>query len=395
MAGLLVLLGMAMASALLVQYVRLPYTVVLVVFGLAAGTAGLRPGFAVDRDLILHVFLPLLLFEAALHVDLGVLRDTWVPIALLAIPGVVVSMLLVGAALRLGIGLALAPAMLLGALVSATDPVAVLATLRRLKMPHRLLMLVEGESVLNDATALVLFTLLLPVAQGGSFDALAVGGRFLFVLVGGIAIGAAAGWLGARAASLLEDHLAELTLSALIAYGSFLVAERLGVSGVIATVTCGLVFASLGWSGLTQPARNLLTDVWEFAGFLANSLLFLLIGVNVSLGDLWTARGEVALAVLATLLARAVVVYGFGLALGLAGRPFVRRNSHLVFWSGLRGALTLALALSLPDEVPAHALLLQLAAGVVLFTLLVQGVTIEPLLRWTLQRAERRAAQES
>jgi CPA1 family monovalent cation:H+ antiporter len=334
-----------------------------------------------DRDLLLDVFLPLLLFEAALHVDLAVLRDTWLPIALLAVPGVIVSTLVIAILLQRTIGLELAGAALFGALVSATDPVAVLALFKRLHMPEKLAMVIEGESVVNDATALVLVTLLLPVAQGGGLDAPLIALKFIGVLAGGIIIGGGVGWLGARAVALVHDHLAELTLTALIANSSFLLADHVHASGIIATVPASLVFAAKGRSGLTVAGRDLLTDVWEFAAFVANSLLFLLLGLRVHPGDIFLGGGDVAWAVAATLAARAVVVFGFALLLGLAGRPLMRRYSSIVFWSGLRGALTLVLALSLPADLGGRERLLQLAAGVVLFTLLVQGITIAPLLR--------------
>lgn len=382
MATVLLLLGMAMASALLAQYIRVPYTVLLVALGLLLNLAGVEPGFTLDRDLILHVFLPLLLFEAALQVDLALLRESLLPIAVLAIPGVAVSATLVAALLRASLGLDLAVAALFGAIVSATDPVAVLATFKRLRLPRQLAMVVEGESVLNDGTALVLFTLLLPAAQGGSVQPLLLLAKFAGVLVGGLVVGAAMGWLGGRVVRLFTDHLTELTLSALVAYGSFLLAERLAVSGVIASVVAGLVFTRADPEGLTAPARELLTDVWEFAAFVANSLLFLLIGLKVGLRELGGLPRALFWAVLATLAARAFVVYGAALLLRGVRRPFLWRHGTVIFWSGLRGALGIALALSLPADLPERDLLLRLTAGVVVFTIIVQGVTVAPLLRW-------------
>ena len=381
MAGILFLLGIAMASALVVQRVRLPYTIVLVFVGLVLGSAGVHPGFDLDRDLILHVFLPLLLFEAALRVELVVLREAWLPIVVLAVPGVVLSTMIVGVGLHLLIGIGLGSAVLFGALISATDPVAVLAAFKRLEIPEKLAMVVEGESVLNDGTALVLFTLLLPVANGASVNPVRLPLQFVGVLAGGLGVGAALGWLGGQVVRLLDDHLAEITLSALIAYGSFLAAERLQVSGVIATVSAGLVFASQGWSGLSRPGRELLVDVWEFGAFVGNSLLFLLIGLKVHLRQFGGIWDDLVWAAVITLFARFVAVYGFAWILRWFGRPFLSRQALLVAWSGLRGALGIALALSLPGELVDGQLLLRLAAGVILFTLLAQGLTLEPLLR--------------
>jgi len=381
MAGILFLLGIAMASALVVQRVRLPYTIVLVFVGLVLGSAGVHPGFDLDRDLILHVFLPLLLFEAALRVDLGVLREAWLPIVVLAVPGVVLSTMIVGVGLHLLIGIGLGSAVLFGALISATDPVAVLAAFKRLEIPEKLAMVVEGESVLNDGTALVLFTMLLPVANGASVNPVRLPLQFVGVLLGGLGVGAVIGWLGGQVVRLLNDHLAEITLSALIAYGSFLAAERLQVSGVIATVSAGLVFASQGSGGLSRPARELLVDVWEFGAFVGNSLLFLLIGLKVHLRQFGGIWDDLLWAAAITLVARFIAVYGFALLLRWFGRPFLSRQALLVAWSGLRGALGIALALSLPGELVDGQLLLRLAAGVILFTLLAQGLTLEPLLR--------------
>ncbi|MHB8574081.1 MAG: cation:proton antiporter [Dehalococcoidia bacterium] len=388
MAGILLLLGLAMAGALLARAIRVPYTVVLVVLGLVLGVAGVQPGLNLDRDLILHVFLPLLLFEASLQVDLTVLWQTLAPIALLAVPGVVLSALLIGAALHVTTGLAFAGACLFGALISATDPVAVLALFKRLHAPAQLAMLVEGESVVNDGTALVLFTLLLPVARGAGFSLGPVAVRFIAVLAGGIAVGAVCGWVGAIVVRWFDDHLAELTVSALVAYGSFLLAERLNVSGVIGTVVAGLVFSTFARHGLTEAARESLIDLWEFGAFVANSLLFILLGLKVSAADLFAQGGDLAWALLAALIARAAIVYGLALLLRWRRRPLMWRYNHLVFWSGLRGALAIALALSLPPEFSSSRLLLRLTAGVVLFTLLVQGATVEPLLRWSVRRSE-------
>jgi CPA1 family monovalent cation:H+ antiporter len=381
MAALLLLLGLALGSALLVQYLPVPYTVALVVVGLLLGLAHLQLGITLSRDLVLHVFLPLLLFEAALHLDPRVLRGTLLAVVLLAVPGVLVSMLVIGWGLHTVTSVSLSTAVLFGALVSATDPVAVLAAFKRLRVPAPLAVLVEGESILNDGTALVLFSLLLPVAQGHAFQAGLAVVQFLGVVLGGVAVGALTGVLGAYVARFFSDHLAELTLSALVAYGSYLLAERLALSGVIACVGAGMVFTVRSETTLTPTSRALLSDVWEFAAFVANSLLFVLIGLTVAAHDYQAVWRELLWAVALTLLARLVIVYGIGLLLRWVGRPLLWRSRLVVFWSGLRGPLIVALAVSLPADVAQGQLLFRLTAGVVLFTLLVQGSTIELLLR--------------
>jgi CPA1 family monovalent cation:H+ antiporter len=370
-----------MATALLVRYVAVPYTVALVSVGLLLGLLGVHSSIHLDRDLIVNGFLPLLLFEATLPVDFRALRQALPGIVVLAVPGVILSTLLVGALLHRAIGVPLAAAALFGALISATDPVAVLALFRELRLPKALTMLVEGESVLNDGTALVLFSLLLPAAAGGTFNLGSVGIQFVFVVLGGLVIGAAAGAAGAVVVKLTQDHLVELGLSVLLAYGSFLIAQALGVSGVVACVTSGLVFTSRSERILSSTAQELLRDVWEFGAFLANSLLFLLIGLLVSVPDLAKSVTAIGWAILAAVLARVVVVYGLSVLLRLAGRRLPAAHQHLVFWSGLRGALAIALVLSLPQVFPSRDLFLHLTVGVVLFTLLVQGLTIRPLMR--------------
>jgi CPA1 family monovalent cation:H+ antiporter len=371
----------AMTTALVVRRLAVPYTVTLVVVGLALTSLGARAGVRLSSDLIIDGFLPLLLFEAALHVNLVVLRRALPAIVVLAGPGVVLSTVLVGGALVVVTDLPAATAMLFGALISATDPVAVLAIFRELRVPRRVAMLVEGESVLNDGTALVLFSLLAPAAAGHGFDVGIAALQFGAVVLGGLLIGIAWGWAATWVLRWSDDHLVELSLTLILAYGSFLTAEEIGASGVIACVAAGLVFAPRAERVLTGPAAALLTDVWELIAFLANSLLFLLIGEAVEIPDLWRGAGPIAWAVLATVLARAVVVYGLSIPFQVTGRGLPSRERHLVFWSGLRGAVGIALALSVPDDVPGRDLLLQLTLGVVLFTLLAQGLTVRPLTR--------------
>ncbi|MGI8550382.1 MAG: cation:proton antiporter [Dehalococcoidia bacterium] len=385
MTTLLFLLGIAMALALVVRYLHIPYTVALVIVGILLGGLGVYAPIRCDHDLIVDGFLPLLLFEASLQVELPELRHALPTIVALAVPGVILSALIVGALLHLTAGLPFALALLFCALIAATDPVAVVATFRELHLPKPLTMLVEGESVLNDGTALVLFSILLPAAQGRSVDFRLAALQFVTVSIGGLLIGTVAGWLGAVLVNYTDDHLVELGLTVLLAYGSYLVAEQIGVSGVIACVSAGLTFTPRSEGTISEAARDILTDVWEFAAFLANTLLFLLMGFLVSLSDLARSVQTVAWAIVATLLARAIVVYGLSVPLQLGHRPKLREHQHIVFWSGLRGALAIALALSLPDSFAQRDLFLRLTFGVVLFTLLIQGLTVRLLIQAVLR----------
>jgi Na+:H+ antiporter len=384
MVTLLLLLGTAMATALVVRRLAVPYTVALVAVGLLLGGLGVHPAIHLDPQLVLQVFLPVLLFEASLRVEFRPLRSALTGILVLAIPGVAVSLVVVAFILHAGIGMGLAAAALFGALISATDPVAVVALFRELRLPMPLTMLVEGESVLNDGTALVFYSLLLPAALGEHLLLANAAMEFAVAVLGGLGLGALLGVLGARLVALSEDHLVELGLTVLLAYGSFLGAGALHVSGVIAVVCAGLVFSSRSHRTLSSMAQSLLGDVWEFAAFLVNSILFLLIGLLVSPRSLIHSVNVLAWAIFAAIVGRLVVVYGLGLVLRAVRHNLVLRHSHLVFWSGLRGALSIAIVLTLPVAFPYRDLFLQMTLGVVLFTLLVQGLTLKPLLRWML-----------
>lgn len=369
-----------MATAILVRHLAIPYTVALVLIGLLLGTLGVHSSIRLSRGLIIDGFLPLLLFEGALRVDLKVLRRALLGIIVLAGPGIIVSALIVAAVLQRVSSLSLAEAALFGAFISATDPVAVLAIFRRLQLPKPLTMLIEGESVLNDGTAIVLFGILLPAAQGQSLSLLPAAGQFFAVVLGGVAVGVACGWVMVWLEGLTDDHLIELALTVLLAYGSFLIAQELQVSGVIACAVAGLTFAARSGSHLSDGARERLQDMWEFGAFLVNSLLFVLIGLLVSVVDLARNFELIGWAILATLVARLIVVYGFGLLLQLGRLAIVPRFRFLVFWGGLRGAVPIAMALSLPASFPYDTLFLSLTVGVVLFTLLAQGLSLRPLI---------------
>jgi Na+:H+ antiporter len=371
---------------------RIPYPIALVITGLALG-ALLRGPLPFLRDLeldeihltphlILVLFLPALLFEASLHIEATTLRRTLIPIGLLAIPGVVITAAIVGTLMHWAIGLAWPTGLLFGAIVAATDPIAVLAIFKRLGAPHELEVLVEGESLFNDGTAVVLSRLLLGVALAGSFE-LATGVRgFVVVVGGGLLVGLIGGSLVSRLTARIDDHLIEITLTTILTYGTFIVAEIAHVSGVIAVVTAGLVLGNIGARrGMSPTTRLALLTFWEYVAFLLNSAIFLLIGLEIDLGSLLVDLLPVSLAIGAVLLARAIVVYGLGLIVLPLPPALPLRWVHTLFWAGLRGAVSLAVVLSLPFDLPARHLLLNLTFGVVLFTLLVQGLTMEPLVR--------------
>jgi monovalent cation:H+ antiporter, CPA1 family len=372
---------------------RLPYPIALVLAGLVLGAIIHSPlplfhdlpldALEFTPHLILVVFLPALLFEATLHLEVTTLRKTLLPIGLLALPGVVLTALIVGALVAWGVGVDWPTAMLFGAIIAATDPIAVLAIFKQLGAPHELAVLIEGESLLNDGTAVVLSRILLGVVLAGSFSIASGVMQFAVVVGGGLLVGLLTGTLVSRLTARIDDHLIEITLTTILAYGTFMAAEALGVSGVIAVVTAGLVLSNTGARyGMSPTTRLALLTFWEYVAFLLNSAIFLLIGLQVDLLSLAFTLLPIGIAVAAVLLARAIVVYGLGLIVLPLPPVLPLRWLHVLFWAGMRGALSLAVVLSLPLDLPARGLLLNLTYGVVLFSLLVQGLTMRPLLAW-------------
>jgi len=394
----LLLMAVATLVAIVVRRIRLPYTVSLVLVGLLISLQRTLT-FEVTPELILAIFVPPLIFEAAFHLDLGLLRDNLVPIIVLAVPGVLLTTLTVGGVVALGAGLPFRVTAVFGALIAATDPVAVIALFRALGVPRRLAVAVEGESLFNDGTAIVVFGIALTAALTGVFDPLAGLSSFLQVAMGGMAIGLVLGWLAAQLIARLDDRLIVTTLTTLLAYGVYLIAEWLHVSGVLAVVMAGLLSGNLGLVRASPTAKIMLFNLWEYLAFMANSIVFLLIGLTVNLPQLWANLRPIAIAVVAVLISRGVVVYGLSFLahLGRRSRPHIPLDwRHVLFWGGLRGAISLALALSLPTDLAEQEMLQAMAFGVVLFTLLAQGTTIQFLLKrlGLVERSRRRIERE-
>jgi CPA1 family monovalent cation:H+ antiporter len=363
--------------AVLVRRFRVPYTVALVVVGALLALRS-RLEISAAPELILSLLLPPLVFEAAFHLNVDAVRRNLGSIVLFAIPGVLLNMAIVGGMVALGAGLPISLALVFGALIAATDPVSVVAIFRRLGVPRRLEVLLEGESLLNDGTAIVLFNLALAAALGGGFT---LGGAvvdFVRVAAGGLLIGLALGWAVSRLIAVIDDHLVETTLTTVLAFGSYLIAEQLHVSGVLAVVVAGLVNGNLGPRGMSPTTRIVVLNFWEYVAFLANSAVFMLIGLQIDVEGLLGHGREILWAVAAVLVSRAVVAYGLS---WLSGRmPSTWR--HALYWGGLRGGVALALALSLPAALgEGRETLAVMAFGVVLFTLVGQGLTIGPLVR--------------
>ena len=380
--GLLALAGLV---AIVARPLRLPYTVALVVAGLIVG--GLAtvlgvPAIEVTPELVLIALLPGLVFEAAYRLRLDELRRWLGGLVLLAVPGVLISAAVVAVVLNLMTGLRADLAFLVGAMVSATDPAAVVATFKPLRVSPALATMVDGESLLNDGTGLVLFAIAVQAVVVPTSPLDATFG-FIGTVAVSVAIGLVSGWLATRLISRIDDHLLELTISVVLAYGSYLLADQFHLSGVIATVVAAVVLGNFGpGRSMTVTGADAIDTVWEFLAFLLTAVVFLLIGLAIPPAGLVASIGPIAWAIVGILVGRALVVYVLlGGVSRLAPLPgLAERVStgwlHVLFWGGLRGAVAVAMALALPADVPQRALLQEITFGVVLFTLLVQGTTV-------------------
>lgn len=384
--GLLIL---AVLLGLGARRMRVPLSVILVVVGFLAGAVGLSPeigrleGEAFEA-VVVFLFLPVLVFAAALGIDLRAFVRNLGAIVALAVLAFLVSAVLVGITVHWALGTALAAAFLFGALISATDPVAVVAVFREVGVPRRLLTLVESESLLNDGVAIVLFAILVRAATGGSVSVLAGVVDFVAVFGGGALIGIVLGLLAALGLPWL-DRLPAAALSLAVAYGSFVLADAvLGFSGVMATAAAGMVLAGLAPSRASAEVRQMWEEMWEALDYVANALLFLLIGLIISPGLLLEHAGAIVLAAIVVLAARALAVVPLVWLLErVAHIPRLGwRNEAVLIWGGLRGGVALALALALPEELAERELLVALTGGVVLATLLLNATTI----RWLVSR---------
>jgi CPA1 family monovalent cation:H+ antiporter len=387
--GFIVLLCIATAVAIASGRLRIPYTVALVITGLALGALNVAALPHLSKELLFALFLPGLLFEASYHLHYRELRASALTICILAIPGVIVAVALTAALLTAAsgaIGMTPVPwqsALVFGGVIAATDPVAVTALFRQVAAPRQLEVLVESESLLNDGTSIVVLSLILAYLGGTATTPWSLSLDFLRTTIGGAVAGLLMGWGATHIIRRIDEPSIEITLTTIAAYGSFVVAERLHVSGVIATVAAGIYCGNTGRvNAMSEVTRQAVDSFWAWVAFILNSAVFLLLGAEVPLGVLARAWPVIALATIAVLVARAVVVYGTTALLGRTAERIPLAWSAVMTWGGLRGALSMVLALALPDSLDHRALTVTLTAGVVVASLVGQGLSMRPLLRW-------------
>ncbi len=411
---LILLLIVALLVALFSRLWRVPYTLLLVIVGFVVGLLPFVAHEHIDPNLVLYVFIPALLFQGAWNAELDKLEADWLPTILLAIPGMVLSLLVVAVVLHYGINLDWLLALLVGAIVAPTDPVAVISLFKQLGVPDRLRTLVDGESIFNDGTAgaayELILAILLPilglaeVSGNPTFlnsSAFGIVGEILWLVFGGLFLGIVVGWVASQIVRRIDDRLAVITITVAVAYGMYLLGTTLHTSGLLSVVGAGLVMGSYGRKNAMSPRTiEAADDVWEFINYLANSLLFLLLGFELALTNLAQSFPGILFGLIGVIIGRVLMIYTLiplqdVIARWWANRPAAKAGRiqrprpvpsawrPVLVLSGLRGALSLALVLSLPEELAQRNLLTDIVYGVILVTLLGQGLTLRFLLpRW-------------
>jgi monovalent cation:H+ antiporter, CPA1 family len=376
------LLFVSALVAILSRRLHLPYTVGLVLAGMGLSLMQVRLQLHLSKDLIFTVFLPPLVFEAALCIRWREFKSDLPLVAVLASLGVLLAAAVTAGGMHYILDWTWGSSIVFGVLIAATDPVSVIATFKEAGVQGRLRLLIESESLLNDGTAAVGFVMVLSVLAGAHYNIASISAVMLFTIGGGVLIGAAVGFMSMYLAGRTSDYLVELIFTALAAYGSFFVAEHFGCSGVLAALTAGLVVGNYRPRGsLSEAGHHALETFWEFIAFVANSLIFILIGAQEAQQHFRGIWLSVLVAIALVTLGRAVAIYPLCALFSGSRLKVDRRHQHILFWGGLRGALALALALALPDDLPQRDVIVSISFAVVAFSVFAQGLTITPLLR--------------
>ena len=389
------LLTVSMMAAAVCNYIPVPYTVFLVILGMFLGSLARQDiglnfllDFQLTPDLVLYLFLPVLIFESAINLDARSLMKDIAPILVLAIPALVISTTIVGLGLWFIEDFNIIYALIFGALISATDPVAVISLFKELGAPHRLTVLVEGESLLNDATAIVLFNILLGISiwgQFGVFDFYVAVAEFIKVFFGGLGVGIIIGIVTSELLNRIHANISGyLIMSIVVAYSSFAISEHImHLSGVMAVVSSAITLGLLGANRIPQREKETVDETWDILALVCNSLLFLLVGLSVDVSLLFSHLDTIFVAIVLVLVARAAGIYTLvPSAVSIFKLPNISmREKHIMWWGGLKGGLAIAIVLSIPTTMPGRETLIYVTLGVVIFSLLVNASTVRPLMR--------------
>ncbi len=376
------LLLIAAIVGVLARRLRIPYSVGLVLAGIALAFVPYSADLPLTRDLIFTTLLPPLVFEAAFQLPWKPLRRDLPVILLLATIGVLLAAALTAVGMHYVAGWPWFAAVVFGVLIAATDPVSVIAAFKESGIHGRLRILMEAESLFNDGTAAVGFGIAVAFALGEHSSVFGVIRTLIVTVGGGVASGALVAGCILLMAGRTEDHLIQLTFTTVAAYGSFLLAEYFHLSGILATLTAGIMLANIGPLGtITSKGRESVEAFWEYAAFVANSLIFLLLGLQLAhqkFSDSWVPA---VAAIVIVILGRALAVYPICWLFSRSSLRVEWEHQNLLFWGGLRGALALALALGLPLEMPLRYEITNVSFAVVAASIFLQGLTIQPLLR--------------
>ncbi len=376
--NLIFLLLVATLVALVSRWLKIPYVVGLVIAGLAIPrgiSVGLNP------ELILNLFLPILIFEAAINTDISRLRSTIKPISVLAGPGVVLSSAITAVLLKFGLGLAWITAAGVSVILTITDTVSVIAAFRTVPVPRRLATIVEGESLLNDGVAMVLLSVITTIHIQGSFTP-GEGVKQIFIaFVGGGLLGLGLGYLCVGLFRQLDDDLSDILLTVSVSLGTFQIGQMLGVSSAIAVVVAGLVIGNLAFKQTSPSIKVTLLSFWQYAGFGVNTLIFLLVGIEVYPSILLATIPAACIAIVAYQIGRIFSIYPLLYLLSFFDRPLPLRWQHVLIAGNVKGSLSMALALSLPLTLPGRDQVVTLVFSTVMVSLIAQGLSLPWLVK--------------
>ena len=371
-------------------YSQLPYTIALIFAGIILSFFDIFPDIHLTPELIFHVLLPPLLFEAAFNLNANELKENIKPILIYAVFGVIVAVFTTGFLLQgvfslldLSIAMPLMASLLFGAVISSTDPISVLSIFKQLGVPKRLSSIIEGESLLNDGVSVVIYGIILSaIASHSHFNLVHGVKEFISVAFGGALIGTMLGLTFSRITALIDDHLIEITLTTILTYLSYLIAEYFEVSGVISVIAAGLMVGNYGTKvGMSPTTRVSVKDFWDYIAFVINSVVFFIIGLEVGIVHLFTNFHYIVIAIISVLIGRTVAILFFTQIINRIDKKISFKWQTVFIWGGVRGALAMALALAIPENYEFKDIILIMTFGVVGFSLIVQGLSIGKLLK--------------